>query len=173
MKFYYKDENASGNSTVITIDTMFTTNRDTIITSDTLVIENPFNQSVSGYNRFRQIDIPFVVGYQLPIGERLKLSLKGGVLINIRSSNSGHMLDLDHLPVSYGTSLSNQNEYFKRSIGFSYTGGINLEADINPYFSLYAGANIRYYPNNFSLPDNPVNQNYTKLGFSTGIKYRL
>ncbi len=172
-RFKYKDENAIKNSTVITIDTMILNDIDTIIHSDTIVLQQTGINEVSIYNNFNQIDIPLVIGFEFPVGEKFRLSLKGGVMINITSSNSGQMLGLNNFPIAYGSSQQGDSEYFKTNIGFSYTGGINLEADINENISLYAGANLRYYPNSFSLKDNPISQRYTKVGLTTGIKYRL
>lgn len=173
MKFHHLDQNAIKNSTVITIDTMILNDIDTIIQTDTMIVQQTGINEVTTYNSFTQIDIPLVLGYEFPISERFRLSLKGGVMINIRSSNKGNMLGLNDFPIAYGSNSNNDNAYFKTNIGFSYTGGLNLEADINESFSLYAGVNIRYYPNSFSLPANQVNEEYTKLGLMTGIKYRL
>ena len=173
MKFHHLDENAIKNSTVITIDTMILNDIDTIIQIDTMIVQQTGIKEVTSYNSFTQIDIPLVLGYEFPLSKRFRLSLKGGVMINIRSSNKGNMLGLNDFPVAYGSNNNNDNTYFKTNIGFSYTGGLNLEADINHSFSLYAGANIRYYPNSFSLPSNQVNEKYTKFGLMTGIKYRL
>ncbi|MBT8189141.1 MAG: hypothetical protein KJO29_01835 [Bacteroidia bacterium] len=173
IKFHHRDENAIKNSTVITIDTMILNDIDTIIQTDTMIVQQTGLNEVTTYNSFTQIDIPLVLGYEFPISERLRLSLKGGVLINITSSNKGHMLGLNDFPIAYGSGSNNDNSYFKTNIGFSYTGGLNLEADLNESFSFYAGANFRYYPNSFSLPSNQINEEYTKLGIMTGIKYRL
>lgn len=173
MTFKFADENAIKNSTVITIDTMILNDIDTIIHADTLVVQQTGLNDVTAYNRFSQIDIPVVVGFEFPLNDKMRLSLKGGVMINISSSNSGYMVGLNDFPITYGSSRSSDNEYFKTNVGYSYTGGLNLEADLSQNFSIYAGANIRHYPNTFSLRSNPVHQKYTKVGLTTGIKYRL
>ena len=160
-------------TTVITIDTMITPTNDTITSIDTTTIRIDGTDPVFAINQFTQIDIPLVVGFEFPLSDKLRLALKGGVLVNIRSTNSGRMLGLNDEPLEYGSNSKNDNQYFKTNIGFSYTGGLNLEADLSESFSVYGGLNVRYYPNSFSLNDNPVQQSYSKMGLMAGLKYRI
>ena len=174
MDFYLPEDNVR-TTTIITIDTMITPNLDTIISTDTTRVQIDGGDPIFASNTFTQIDIPLVVGFEFPLSEKLRLGLKGGVLVNIRSSNSGLMVGInpeDGL-IGYGSNSTNDSQYFKTNIGFSYTGGLNLEADLNESFSLYGGLNVRYYPNSFATTANPVNQSFTKLGLLAGLKYRI
>lgn len=161
------------NTTIIQVDTVIN-QMDTMIFYDTLRIFDTGFAQLSTHNTFRQVNIPLIVGYEFPLNAKLRMSVKGGVLINLVSMSKGQIIGQSDLPVlHFGKGSEDDVELYKTNVGFGYTGGLNLEADLSKNITVYAGANINYYPNSFSRSNNPVSQKFHKIGLTTGFKYRI
>ena len=148
--------------TIIVIDSFPEIVMDTISTDP---------QMISSKNKFRQLNIPVNLGYEFRISERYSIAAKGGILINLSSSNSGQLLTETGL-TSYDSSEI-ANSFFKTNLNLSYTGGLDLIGDINKLFSGYIGLNVNYYPDDFSLSTYLVRQSYYKYGVTAGLRYRI
>lgn len=124
-------------------------------------------------NKFTQINVPVLIGQNIPLYKNLSLVARAGVLINVSSTNSGKIYSDEMLtPLEYSSS-SDTPSLFKTNLGLAYIGGLDLQKDLSPILSAYAGLNLGYYPSSFSLSTNPIDQTYLKYGLTTGIKYRL
>jgi len=58
-----------------------------VVENDTMIVSGPFE--VYSKNRFRMIDIPVMLGYELPITDDLKLSINAGAYLNLILNKRG------------------------------------------------------------------------------------
>ena len=168
-RFKLADEDLVMNSTVITIDTIITPN------GPTVVIDTTFQQitgaEVESRNIFNQVNIPLLVGYELTINEKFSLLAKGGIQLNVSSSNSGQLMS-DNGPMLYSSDRVSSSIY-KTNLGLSYAGGLHLAAHLNSEMSVFSGVNFRYYPSDISLESNTISETFFKYGLSAGVRYQL
>jgi len=122
-------------------------------------------------NNFSQLDIPFKIGYQYDINDKHKLRVDGGVYVNIKSWNQGHVMNIEDEVVEYGSSTS--NEIFRSHVGLGYGGSLSFTTLLSPRLSLNTGLSLRHHPNQSIGGVNEINQSYTNFGLQTGINYRL
>jgi len=154
---------------VIKIDSVMTPNG--WVTKIDSTYEN-FENEYSNLNSFTQINFPLAIGYEMPINEHFSLVAKTGVLFNITSSNKGTLVDDEGNSFIYNSN-NPQTTLFRTNLGLSFLGNLSLQGEITPLLQAYAGINMNYYPSNFSLSSNPIQQTYAKIGLTTGLKYRL
>ncbi len=148
--------------TIIVIDSMPPITMDTISTSA---------QMVNSKNRFRQLNIPVNLGYEITLNERYSIAAKAGVLVNLSSSNSGQIVDNNGL-LAYDSS-DRINSLYKTNLNLSYTGGIDFLVEATQNISGYVGLSVNYYPDDFSLSTYAIRQSYYKYGMTAGLRYRL
>ena len=141
------------------VTTVETTSKD--ITAD-------FNRT----NNFSQVNVPVNLGYQVHLYDRLSVSVKGGILLNLSSSNSGTMLDGEENLINYSSSSIEDSRY-KTNLDLSYTTSINLEGDITRYIGAYLGIRSYYYPSHFNMSSFQIDESYSKHGLTMGLKYRI
>ncbi len=131
---------------------------------------------IIGYNEIRhinkltQMDIPLLVGYELPVSPKLNISLKAGPNFNISSHSSGRVLDIDGNPIYFGDD-SGSNLYSDK-FGIGYIAGAHVIKNINDRLSLNLGVTYRSYTDRQHATI-PVRQSFTKYGLSTGVRYRF
>lgn len=133
-------------------------------------VSRPGFYEIKHRNKFEQFDIPLLIGYEMPINPKFRMSVKGGVNMNITSSNQGRVLTTNNGDLTYGSDSDHQ--LYKTKFGLGYLGSVNLLTSINDRLSLSAGLNIKYY-NNINADDNVVYHSISKVGLSTGVQYRI
>lgn len=161
-------EDVTRNTTMIITDTIYTTQGIDVV-SDT-VITTEISRPASN-NSFRQINLPVLVGYDLPVFNRFSLVVKGGVLVNLKSYNSGTIEDQNGLKPFSSEDL--ESSIYKTNLSMAYVADLGLATSLTSDLSAYCGIRVNYYPNNFSLRNYPIAQTYTKYGLSAGLRYSL
>lgn len=159
----------SSRRVLITIDSVMTQGG-WVETKDTSFVA--IDQKGLAHNKFTQFNFPVSLGYELYLQDGLSLVAKTGVLFNVSSTNSGTRTDSEGNTFIY-SSDNPATRFFKTNLGLSFLGNVQIQKDLTPLFASYIGINVNYYPSNFSLADNPVEQTYTKVGLRAGILYRL
>ncbi len=158
-------------SSMITIDTIYNDTGGYNITRDTThKTENiPYNRT----NVIKMVDLPIKLGYRIPINKNLALTAKGGLNLNLFSTNSGLTFGNEGDIITYGTDSNEEVQLYKTNLGISYTGEIDIDYKIWDRFSLYGGLRVHHYPSNFSLNSNAIQLKFTSIGANMGLKYRL
>ena len=154
---------------MITIDSVLTP-QGWEITRDSTFIAQANDGQVT--NRFSQVNIPVIFGYESFVSERFSLIAKAGVLVNISSKNEGQISNASGDLVTYDSDNINTS-LFKTNMGISYMASLHIQTEFTPLLAGYTGINVNYYPDNFALRSNPIKQTYTKVGLTAGLKYRL
>ncbi len=121
------------------------------------------------YNRYRSIDIPLQLGYELGNG-RLHTNISAGAMINVYSWQKGDILDANGEPVSITTGKSSSMYGFKTNIGVSFLGSVSLYYKLNDRWHLMAEPYFRYSFSPMSKEALNLTQKYNTLGLRLGIR---
>ena len=126
----------------------------------------------STYNKFRSVDVPIVIGYELGNG-KLHANINAGATINAYSWQKGDVLDTANQPVNISTGKNNSPYQFKTNVGVGFIGAVSLYYKLNDKLHILAEP---YYKHNFS-PMNKDNitlkEKYNTVGLKLGIRIDL
>ncbi|HEY6976582.1 MAG TPA: hypothetical protein VH396_09830, partial [Chitinophagaceae bacterium] len=119
------------------------------------------------YNHYKSIDIPILIGYETS-GDRFKAAINTGIILNIKTSYSGDVLDASLNPIDIGS-----NSVYKSNTGASLYLGLSLAARLNNSFHLFTEPYIRYRLSNMTGTYEPFAQKINVGGLSFGLRYNL
>ncbi len=124
------------------------------------------------HNKFRTIDVPIAVGYELGNG-RLHANINAGVIVNIYSWQRGEVLDYNLRPVNITTGKSNSPFQFKTNIGIGFIGGASLYYKMNDRLHFMAEPYFRYSLAPASKETTTFKQKYNTAGLRLGLRLDL
>ena len=168
-KFSYRNENEIKTTTVITARTIIRAAGDTIIVSDTSVLQQIGYSVKTVHNQFRSIDIPVTLGYQFG-NEDLKFGINAGVIFNLSSWYQGEILDTTYAPVPMDKV---SNTLYKTNIGMGLYTSISLIKRINDNTHLFFEPYFRYNLSNMTNSVSPYNQRFHIGGLAVGLRFDL
>lgn len=121
------------------------------------------------YNRFRSIDIPLLLGYEMGTG-RFHVNLNAGLLVNIYNWQKGDVLDTSFHPVSITTGKGNAQYMYKTNAGLGFTGGASIYYRLNDRYHLLAEPYFRYHFAPISNSALSLQEKFTTLGIRLGLR---
>ncbi|HFB99986.1 MAG TPA: hypothetical protein ENJ53_04200 [Phaeodactylibacter sp.] len=149
--------------TIITID---------VTTGDTLGYTEGI-RDVRIKNRYRMVDIPLLIGYEVPM-KRFKLSVNGGVYLNLMSKQSGAFFSpLEDKVVYFTEGYPDNYDIFKDNIGMSVFLGLGFNVPLTQKMQLIIEPHTRYYPKSFTIRNYILNQKYITGGVMIGLRRDL
>jgi hypothetical protein len=123
-------------------------------------------------NRYRSIDIPLVVGYELGNG-KLHANINAGPIINIYSWQSGDVVDPSGNPVSITTGKSSSPYQFKTNAGVGFIAAASVYYKLNDRLHLMAEPYFRYNLSPMNKESSTLKQKYQTAGLRFGIRLDL
>lgn len=123
-------------------------------------------------NKYRFIDIPILLGYEIGNG-RLKVNLNAGGMINLYSWQKGEVLNANLLPESITTGKSSSRYSFKNNIGISLTAGAGVYYKLNDYLQVLAEPYFRYSLQSLNEEVSSYKQKYHTAGIRIGLRFDL
>ncbi|MBK8496511.1 MAG: hypothetical protein IPL50_17040 [Chitinophagaceae bacterium] len=123
-------------------------------------------------NRYRSIDIPLVVGYELGNG-RLHANINAGAIINVYSWQNGDVLDTAGNPVSITTGKGSSPYQFKTNAGVGFIGAVSVYYKLNDRLHLLAEPYFRYTFSPMNKENITLKQKYQTAGLRFGIRLDL
>ncbi len=171
-KFVYFNPNEIKNITVITTRVVIRAPGDTIYISDTLQYQQTGTRIKTTYNRYRNIDIPIVIGYELGNG-KIHANINAGVIINLYSWYKGDVLDTLYQPVSITTGKGNSAYQFKNNIGVGFLGSISVYYKITEKLHVLVEPYFRYNLSPMSKENLNLQQKYHIAGLHAGLRFDL
>ncbi|MEO5782610.1 MAG: hypothetical protein ABIQ07_05025 [Ginsengibacter sp.] len=171
-KFLYFNPNEIKNVTVITTRIVIRAPGDTIYISDTLQYQQTGTRIKTTYNRYRNIDIPLVIGYELGNG-RFHANINAGVIINVYSWYKGDVLDTLYQPVSITTGKGNSQYQFKNNIGIGFLGSVSVYYKMTDKLHLLLEPYFRYNLSPMSKANLNLQQKYHIAGLRAGLRIDL
>ena len=125
------------------------------------------------YNKYRTLDIPLLVGYELGNG-RLHVNINAGAMINVYSWQKGEVLDTTFQPVTITTGKSASSPYqFKNNVGVGLTGGVGFYYKLTDQLHLMAEPYFRYNLQPMSKSGLALQQKYNTIGLHVGVRLDL
>lgn len=125
------------------------------------------------YNKYRTLDIPLLVGYELGNG-RLHININAGAMINVYSWQRGEVLDTTFQPVTITTGKSASSPYqFKNNVGVGLTGGVGFYYKLTDQLHLLAEPYFRYNLQPMSKSGLALQQKYNTIGLHLGVRLDL
>lgn len=124
------------------------------------------------HNKFRTIDIPLVVGYEMGNG-RIHANVNAGIIINAYSWQKGEVLDTALHPVNISTGKSKSPYQFKTNIGLGFLAGVSFYYKLNEKAHLLAEPYFRYNLTPMSKENLTFKQKYNTAGLRLGLRIDL
>jgi hypothetical protein len=168
-KFSYRNENEIKTTTVITTRSIIRSPGDTIMVTDTSMLQQIGYSVKTIRNHYRSIDIPLTLGYQFG-NEDLTIGINAGVVFNISSWYQGELLDtsLTSVPMS-----KISNSYYRSNIGMGLYSSISVLKRINENTHLFFEPYFRYNLSNMTNTASPYNQRFQVGGLAIGLRFDL
>ena len=123
-------------------------------------------------NRFRSIDVPLVIGYELGNG-KLHANVNAGVIVNIYSWQKGDVLDRAGNPVNITTGKSSSPYQFKTNAGVGFIGAVSVYYKLNDKLHIMAEPYFRYNFSQMNKESITLKQKYHTAGLRLGIRLDL
>ena len=118
-------------------------------------------------NRYRSIDLPVSLGYELGNG-RLRANINAGVILNLRSWQSGSTIDENLLPVNLNA--ANTVYQYKTNAGLAFTGAVSLYYRLTDRMHLLAEPYYRHNLSPISKEAGPVQERLRIMGLRLGLR---
>lgn len=119
------------------------------------------------YNSFRQLEIPFLVAYNL--GERkLHYQVEAGVRLLLQRRWEGNILNADDEFLDLS-----QTDWYENSLSLSFQAGLKAVYDLSAQTSIVGSVNLRYYPQAFTTETAPFKEQYQLSGATIGLRHNF
>jgi hypothetical protein len=171
-KFIYFNPSEIKYVTVITTRVVIRAPGDTVFINDTLQYQQTGTRTKTTYNRYRNIDVPIVIGYELGNG-KIHANINAGVIINVYSWYKGDVLDSLYQPTTITTGKGNSIYQFKNNIGVGFLGSISLYYKITDDLHLLLEPYFRYNLSPISKQNLNLQQKYNIAGLRAGVRFDL
>ena len=168
-KFVYRTENEIKTTTVVTLRTIIRAPGDTVIVSDTSIVQQIGFKNNTVKNRFRSFDIPVTIGYQFG-NEDLKVGINAGVIFNVSSWYQGVILDssLGTVPLTKSNSM-----VYKSNIGLGLYAGVSVVKRLSDDLHVFVEPYFRYNLSNMTSTQSSYHQKFSLGGVSLGLRFNL
>ncbi|GAB2838596.1 outer membrane beta-barrel protein [Ferruginibacter profundus] len=123
-------------------------------------------------NKFRTIDVPVLIGYEMGNG-RLHANINAGIIVNAYSWQKGDVLDTAFRPVSITTGKTSSPYQFKTNIGVGFMAGASFYYKLNDKIHVLAEPYFRYNLSPMSKEKLTLTQKYNSAGIRLGLRVDL
>ena len=121
------------------------------------------------HNKFRTIDVPLLIGYELGNG-RFHVNFNAGAMVNIYSWQKGDVLDSSYKPVNITTGKTSSAYQFKTNVGIGFIGSVSVYYKLNSRLHIFAEPYFRYNFSPASKADLTIKQKYNTAGLRLGLR---
>jgi hypothetical protein len=124
------------------------------------------------YNKYRSIDVPLLLGYEVGNG-KLHANINLGPVVNVYSWQKGEVLDTSLQPVSITTGKGNSPYQFKTNAGFGVMGAVSLYYKLNEKVHAMAEPYFRYNLTQLNKENLTLKQKFNTVGLKLGLRVDL
>ena len=171
-KFIYFNPSELKYVTVITTRVIIRSPGDTLYINDTLQYQQSGTRTKATQNRYRSIDVPLVIGYELGNG-KVHANINAGIIINVYSWYKGDALDTSYQPVSITTGKGNPQYQFKNNIGVGFLGSASFYYRFTDQMHLVIEPYFRYNLSPMSNNNSNLQQKFHTAGIRAGIRWDI
>ena len=123
----------------------------------------------SSTNKFKSIDIPISVGYEIGNG-RIHSNINMGAMVNITSSQKGYVLDKNGTAVDITSGKSSSVYQYKTKAGVSFLGAASVYYKLNDRLHLMAEPYIRFSLSPATKAELSLKQKFHTTGIRLGAR---
>lgn len=120
------------------------------------------------YNRFKFVDLNLQLGYHLVSSSKWRVSIEGGMALNMYSSQSGEIVDEAYQ--AYDLS-ADSNDWWKTRNGIAVLGKIALAYNLSDNLAVYLAPSVKHYLNPITTTNYVLQQKFTAFSLATGVRY--
>ncbi len=124
------------------------------------------------HNKYRSIDVPLLVGYEIGNG-KLHANINAGVVVNVYSWQKGEVLDTAYQPVTITTGKGSAAYQFKTNAGLGFTGGVSVYYKLNDNIHVMAEPYFRYNFTPINKDILTLKEKYSTVGLRLGVRIDL
>lgn len=125
------------------------------------------------HNRYRLLDIPLQLGYEVRYN-KITVAANLGASLNVAFNQRGNYLGpQDLLPTRFDSDDPDTTPVYKTKVGLGFHASLGLHYQLNDRLDLMAEPYFRYYPKSFTRDDYPLNQKYVVAGVGFGLRVLL
>ena len=121
------------------------------------------------HNKFRTIDVPLLIGYELGNG-RFHANFNAGAVVNVYSWQKGDVLDSSYKPVNITTGKTASAYQFKTNVGIGFIGSISVYYKLNSRLHIFAEPYFRYNFSPASKAELTIKHKYNTAGLRLGLR---
>ncbi len=166
-RFKHDIESEEPTTVFTVVDTIVDASGNVNIVYDTISVVAPSVEHINTANRYRSINVPLTIGYELNI-RRFAFAIHGGAELNLISWQSGKALAADGSVMS----LRNNDQYHSRT-NVNIVGGLSAAFRITPKWEVFAEPRFKYMLGSLTKNSSPVEQRYVAAGLGTGVRLRF
>ena len=124
------------------------------------------------HNTYRYLDIPLIIGYEMPMG-RSNLMFNIGPVLNLKSTHEGQILDpmLHPRPITDGE--PGAIDVYKTSLGMSLYIGAGVLFPISDALSGLVEPSFTYRFNPVTVDNYPISEHRHYAGLNIGLRYHI
>ncbi|MFM2360803.1 MAG: hypothetical protein RLY16_2796 [Bacteroidota bacterium] len=122
------------------------------------------------YNRFKSLDIPLLIGYEMG-NNRWHTNFNAGVVLNVYNWQKGDVLDTAFQPVQITTGKASNPYQYKTNAGLSFSGAVSVYYQLNARLHLMAEPYIRYHFSPISNSAMSLQEKFTTIGMRLGVRF--
>ena len=124
------------------------------------------------HNRYRSIDIPVLLGYEMGNG-KLHANISAGPVVNVYSWQKGEVLDTSYQPVSITTGKGATPYQFKTNAGLGFMASASIYYKLTEKLHVMAEPYFRYNFTQLNNENLTLKQKYSTVGLRVGIRLDL
>jgi hypothetical protein len=124
------------------------------------------------YNKYKTIDVPLLVGYEMGNG-KFHANINAGIIVNIYSWQKGEVLDASYQPVNITTGKTNSPYQYKTNIGMGFMTAASFYYKLNEKLHVLAEPYFRYSLSPMSKENLTFKQKYNTAGLRLGLRLDL
>ena len=123
-------------------------------------------------NRYRTIDVPLLIGYEMG-NTNWHVNVHAGAVINVYSWQKGDALDINFKPTSITTGIAADAYKYKTNIGVGIMVGASVFYKLNEKLHLMAAPFYRYNFSPISNATMSLQEKFSAMGIKLGLRVDL
>ncbi|MDZ4749045.1 MAG: hypothetical protein SH808_11185, partial [Saprospiraceae bacterium] len=124
------------------------------------------------HNTYKYVDIPLLVGYEMPMG-RSSIMLHAGPVINLTTTRKGQILDPMLHPRYLTEGETGAIDVYKTNLGMSIYLGVGMLFPLTDHLSWLIEPSLLYRLNPVSLDSYPLKEHRHYAGLNVGLRYHF